>query len=213
MKGYKVFNPDWTCRGFQYEVGKTYEMNENIELCQKGFHFCERLIDCFNYYPLSEFSKIAEIEADGIILNEGNKSCANKIKIIREISYDEAFEIMEISRKSIDEMFLLFKETANLCARLGGSWDNGLGVGPWFWHLITGFSYMNRSINACLEGKGIMITIIFNNGERKLISILDNIITIEKDLLEISKEKNGIFEKYYIPTILKLFPDYEVKYV
>ena len=25
MKGYKVFNPDWTCRNFQYEVGKTYE--------------------------------------------------------------------------------------------------------------------------------------------------------------------------------------------
>lgn len=22
MEGYKVFEPDWTCRGFQYEVGK-----------------------------------------------------------------------------------------------------------------------------------------------------------------------------------------------
>lgn len=22
MKGYKAFNPDWTCRSFQYEVGQ-----------------------------------------------------------------------------------------------------------------------------------------------------------------------------------------------
>lgn len=25
IKGYKVFNSDWTCRGFQYEVGKLFE--------------------------------------------------------------------------------------------------------------------------------------------------------------------------------------------
>lgn len=24
MKGYKVFNSDWTCRGFQYNVGEIY---------------------------------------------------------------------------------------------------------------------------------------------------------------------------------------------
>lgn len=25
MKGYKVFESDWTCMGFHYEVGKTFE--------------------------------------------------------------------------------------------------------------------------------------------------------------------------------------------
>lgn len=29
MKGYKVFNSDWTCRGYQYEIGKTYEIAEH----------------------------------------------------------------------------------------------------------------------------------------------------------------------------------------
>lgn len=28
MKAYKGFNPDMTCRGFQYEEGKTYETDE-----------------------------------------------------------------------------------------------------------------------------------------------------------------------------------------
>ena len=39
MKGYKVFNSDWTCRGFQYEVGKTYEEDVKPECCERGFHF------------------------------------------------------------------------------------------------------------------------------------------------------------------------------
>ena len=44
MKGYKIFNSDWTCRGFQYEVGKTYEMKEDPICCERGFHFCGKLI-------------------------------------------------------------------------------------------------------------------------------------------------------------------------
>ena len=40
IKGFKVFNPDWTCRGFKYEVGKTFVHNGNIEMCGSGFNFC-----------------------------------------------------------------------------------------------------------------------------------------------------------------------------
>lgn len=32
VKGYKVFNPDWTCRGFQYEVGKIFEQCTGIKV-------------------------------------------------------------------------------------------------------------------------------------------------------------------------------------
>ena len=39
MKGYKVFNSDWTCRGYQYEVGKTYEMAESPKCYEMGFHY------------------------------------------------------------------------------------------------------------------------------------------------------------------------------
>ena len=41
VKGYKVFNPDWTCRGFQYQVGKCYEIPEKPVVCKRGFHFCK----------------------------------------------------------------------------------------------------------------------------------------------------------------------------
>ena len=49
-KGYKVFKPNWTCKGYRYEVGKTYKMNEWPVPNERGFHFCERLADCFSYY-------------------------------------------------------------------------------------------------------------------------------------------------------------------
>ena len=50
IKGYKVMNPDMTCRGFKFEVGKTYKHEGRIELCNAGFHFCLKASDCFNYY-------------------------------------------------------------------------------------------------------------------------------------------------------------------
>ena len=45
MEGYKVFEPDWTCRGFQYEVGKTFEEDVTPSCCNRGFHFCKELKD------------------------------------------------------------------------------------------------------------------------------------------------------------------------
>ena len=104
MKGYKVFNEDWTCRGFQYEVGKTYEMNDTPLCCYQGFHFCERLIDCFNYYQFIYENKIAEIEALGEIDSNGMKSCTNKIKIVREISWEEALKLINMGKGCIGLM-------------------------------------------------------------------------------------------------------------
>ena len=85
MKGYKIFNEDWKCQGFQYEVGKTYEMDGGIELCRRGFHFCEKLEECFNFYEAVTWNHIAEVEALGATKTDGNKTVTNKIKIIKEI--------------------------------------------------------------------------------------------------------------------------------
>ena len=98
MKGYKVFNSNWTCRGFQYEVGKTYEHSGDIEPCNKGFHFCEKAIDCFNYYSFDSNNKVAEIEAIGKVKTDGNKSVTDKIKIVREITWYELLDMVNIGK-------------------------------------------------------------------------------------------------------------------
>ena len=94
IKGYKVFNSDWTCRGFQYKVGETFAHNGNIEMCGKGFHFCQNASDCFNYYQFNSDNKVAEIEAIGLVETDGNKSVTDKITIIREIPWSELLTIV-----------------------------------------------------------------------------------------------------------------------
>ena len=89
MIGYKAFNQDLTCRGFQYEIGKTYSIKGLPILCQKGFHFCENIADTYRYYPMSDNTRICKIEAIGEIVTENNiKYCTNKIKILEEITND-----------------------------------------------------------------------------------------------------------------------------
>jgi len=92
IKSYKGFNPDFTCRGFQYEVGKEYEMpkNEAIKCCGNGFHACESPLEVFDHYFLTEsgeMCRFAEVEQSGEIDRENGstKVCSSKIKIKAEL--------------------------------------------------------------------------------------------------------------------------------
>ena len=126
MKGYKVFNKDWTCREFQYEVGKTYEMKEDPVCCKSGFHFCGKLIDCFNYYKFDSENKVAEIEATGAIDDDGNeeKYCTNKIKIVRELTWHEVLDLVNTGKDNTGN-----RNTGN---RNTGNWNTGnWNAGNW----------------------------------------------------------------------------------
>ena len=112
MKGYKVFNPDFTCRGFQYEVGKTYEEDVVPDVCKVGFHFCQKLADCFSYYDFNPNNKVAEIEALGDIDKGDIKCCTNKIKIVQEITWQEVLEMVNTGKG----------DTGNCNS---GNWDSG----------------------------------------------------------------------------------------
>ena len=126
MKGYKVFKSDWTCRGFYYEVGKTYEMKEDPVCCERGFHFCGKLIDCFNYYKFDSENKVAEIEATGAIDDDGNeeKYCTNKIKIVRELTWHEVLDLVNTGKDNTGR--------SNTGDRNTGDWNTGnRNTGDW----------------------------------------------------------------------------------
>ena len=89
IKGYKVFNADWTCRGFQYEVGKIFEEDVIPSCCDRGFHFCLKASDCFNYYKFCSDNKVAEVIALGDVdyADANTKCCTNRIRIVREVQW------------------------------------------------------------------------------------------------------------------------------
>jgi len=99
-KGFKVFNEDWTCNGFQYEIGKTFEMKESPICCNRGFHFCTNLSDCFNYYAFNSDNKVAEVEAIGEVVSDSGdtKHCTNKIKIVRELTWHEVLDLVNMGK-------------------------------------------------------------------------------------------------------------------
>ena len=83
---YKGFDKDFKCRGFQYEVGNTYETDDDIACCNRGFHACESPMEVFDYYDMLT-SRFAEVEQSGKIDKEegSTKVCSSCIKIKEEI--------------------------------------------------------------------------------------------------------------------------------
>ena len=97
MKGYKVFKSDWTCRGKQYSCPGVFEQEGKLELCKNGIHFCKELLKCFDYYNFEGCGiHVAEVEAIGEIIEDERKCCTNKLKIIRELTWEEIFKRVNI---------------------------------------------------------------------------------------------------------------------
>ena len=91
---YKGFDKDLKCRGFQYEVGKEYELpkGESVSVCSKGFHACESPLEVLDYYFMDGYANLlrfCEVEQSGEFSNEmdSTKVASSKIKIKKEITF------------------------------------------------------------------------------------------------------------------------------
>ena len=113
VKGFKGFDKDLKCRGFQYEIGKEYEENIEPKCCSQGFHFCEYPLDVFRYYDPAN-SRFCEVEEYGKIdkEDEDTKVSTNKIKIGAEVNFEK------ITKASIDFVYEHIKENNNPSSHL-----------------------------------------------------------------------------------------------
>ena len=116
VKGYKVFNPDWTCspngNTKQYSCPGKFEEDITPVGLGSGMHFCRKASDCFDYYDFNSENKVAEVIAYGDIAEESDKCCTNKLEIVREIPWQELLTIVN---------------TGKDCTGLGnsGDWNSG----------------------------------------------------------------------------------------
>ena len=94
ITSYKAFDKNMQCRGFQYEVGKEYEMDGEIKCCNRGFHACKSPLEVWDYYDILN-SRYAEVEQSGKIDAEENttKVCSSRIKIKAELKLADIINI------------------------------------------------------------------------------------------------------------------------
>ena len=87
---YKGFDESLKCRDYQYEIGKTFEHDGAVKVCESGFHACEYPLDVFGYYPPSS-SRFAIVKMHGETSKDGDdtKIASAKITIETEIKLPE----------------------------------------------------------------------------------------------------------------------------
>ena len=187
MKAYKGFNKDLTCRGFQYEVGKTYE-TDKADLCNSGFHACLDPLDCFSYYsPATSVYHEVEIEDNGQRSDEDSKVVGKKITIGKELSVKQ---ICDIHAAYVAEG-CTSKKAGEDYAELSGGKYSSLSGGRY--SSLSGLdgsslSGLDGSVVSCFNGKckaglGSVITIAnrrFENGKYTIYDFATGIVDGEK---------------------------------
>ena len=115
IKGYKGFDKDFKCRGFQFKEGETYKEAEAV-ICEKGFHFCENPLDVLSYYNICD-SEFAEVTGSGMIVGHGNdtKKSATEIKIGAKLS------LSGFIQASVDFLFKTIKPASGDYSQLAAS--------------------------------------------------------------------------------------------
>ena len=126
IKGFKVFNPDWTCspngNTKQYTCPGKFEEDVTPVRCGQGMHFCKVAADCFNYYSFNPDNHVAEVAAYGEVVEEGDKCATNKLEIIREIPWAELLEMVNTGKGCAG---LCNSGNRNSGNRNSGDWNSG----------------------------------------------------------------------------------------
>jgi len=124
VRGYKVFNPDFTCRGEKFEIGKHFVFDKPIKICASGYHFCTKASHCFEYYSFDPKNIVCEVLAHGDVEThtEDSKCCTNDLEIVRQLTWAE---VLEVSNEGANNTGRSNTGGWNTGDRNTGGWNTG----------------------------------------------------------------------------------------
>ncbi|MCK8863189.1 hypothetical protein MY646_02400 [Haemophilus influenzae] len=136
---YKGFNQDWTCRGYQYEIGKTYEHKGDVKACESGFHACEYPLDVLSYYSPA-VSKFAVVKMSGETSKDSDdtKIASAKITIETEIN------LPEMIKKAVEWIKGKVDWDA---AKVSNTGDRSAATNTGYWSAATNTGYQSAATN------------------------------------------------------------------
>jgi hypothetical protein len=133
----KAFNADLTCRGFQFEIGKTYSIDGKVIACERGFHAVDpaTAMHVWDFYPLVDDAgrliRYAEVVQSGTMVRQddnhgrGTKIASAEITIKAEITLPDfikrAITALMSAVKGGDEEV---KEASGHSSKLAASGDS-----------------------------------------------------------------------------------------
>ena len=84
---YKGMDSKMQCRGMQYEVGKEFSVDGDIECCGNGLHACERPLEVFGYYAPGTGARYFRVEQSGEMVRDSSDSkvASRKMRVDAEI--------------------------------------------------------------------------------------------------------------------------------
>ena len=191
IKAYKAFKEDMTCKGFQYEVGKEYDMDGKIECCRRGFHACELPADVFKYYKIYG-SRFAEVELSGITDRNGgcdSKICASHIKIVKELTLSEMVEASVIFLKNKIMRHNPIRFPGKKCHQIFSAADDKRITSSKKYSTIL--SLGNRSV---IDSSGNESTIVTTGEHAKIIAVIGNYVTVLSSGDDSSIHLSGLYQ-------------------
>ena len=91
IRAVKGFDANLQCRGFQFELGKTYTHEGPVKACNSGFHAIEgHPLDVFSYYdPAGSRFCLVEVGGDVSRHDEDSKVAASILTVGKEIGISD----------------------------------------------------------------------------------------------------------------------------